>query len=84
MKYVEKGFELKGLKVGQYIDGKMIIGIENSEVNYVDVAVLNDKITDEYSMKECGYSNTFKEVYGLKEYEDSDKTEWLDSEDYTD
>ena len=80
MKHVEKGFTLKGITIGDIVDGSMVVGIDGDEETLRwDVAVLRDEQTNGASLKESGDYYT---TYGLKEYEDSENIKWLSSEDY--
>ena len=79
MIYVEKGFTLKGVTVGDIIDGSMVVGLEEiiAEDNYLDIALIRDYKTIRMSMEMCyDDENT---IYGLDGYQGSNNIDWVNS-----
>lgn len=75
MKYVNKGFRLKGITIGQIINGGMVIGIDDDERNSRDIAILTSKYAGYVTMQNAQESK----VYGLKEYKDCTTIKWINS-----
>lgn len=80
---VEKGFILKGVTIGEILPEGMVIAIDDDVVEVSDVAVLIDGYTRKATIKEAEkYRHNNKYVfYGLKEYENTSKINWINSRD---
>jgi hypothetical protein len=78
MTFVQKGFELKGVIIGQIIRGGMVVAVDDDDSYLGDVAILRNYPTESPSIAKAYIDG---KRYALKEYLNNECVEWLNSMD---